>query len=157
MRTEKFWMRNAVNCDRLHDIMVHISIEYTGDLHCQATHGPSGRKLETDAPVDNNGRGESFSPTDLTATSLGACMATVMGIMAQRHGIDLKGMKIEVRKEMTKDAPRRIARLEVEIHVPLPKTHEKRDMLERAALTCPVHHSLHPDIEKPVKFIWLGE
>lgn len=137
--------------------MVKVSIEYTGELHCRATHGPSGCVIETDAPVDNHGKGESFSPTDLTAASLGACMSTVMGIVAQRHGIELKGMRVEVVKEMSKDTPRRIIRLPVEIWVPLPKSHEKREMLERAALTCPVHHSLHPDIEKPVTFHWQGE
>jgi len=134
--------------------MVKISIAYAGELHCSATHGPSKRMLETDAPVDNNGKGESFSPTDLVATALGTCMATLMGIVAQRHDLELKGMTIEVGKEMSKDLPRRISRLSVDIHVPLPKSHDKREMLERAALTCPVHHSLHPDIEKPVCFHW---
>ena len=93
--------------------MVKVAIEYSGELHCVATHGPSGRKLETDAPVDNQGKGESFSPTDLVATALGTCMATIMGIYAQRHGIDLRGMKMEVTKEMTQAPPRRrIARLD---------------------------------------------
>ncbi|HVY12882.1 MAG TPA: OsmC family protein [Alphaproteobacteria bacterium] len=130
--------------------MVKIALEYTGGLHCVATHGPSGRKLETDAPVDNQGRGESFSPTDLVATGLGSCMATLMGIWANRHGVDLTGMRVEVIKEMSKDTPRRIARLATEIWVPV----AKNEALERAALTCPVHHSLHPDIEKPVTFHW---
>jgi putative redox protein len=130
--------------------MVKIAIEYQGGLHCSATHGPSGRQLETDAPVDNNGRGESFSPTDLVATGLGACMATLMGIYAQRHNIDLTGMRIEVEKQMSKDAPRRIARLTTHIWLPVAASPE----LERAALTCPVHHSLHPEIEKPVIFHW---
>ena len=137
--------------------MVKISIAYTGELHCFATHGPSGKTLETDAPVDNNGKGESFSPTDLVATGLGTCMATLMGIVAQRHHIELKGMKVTVEKEMTQEAPRRIARLGVKIHVPLPGSHDKREILERAALTCPVHQSLHPDIEKPVNFYWLKD
>lgn len=130
--------------------MVKIGIEYTGELHCVATHGPSGRTVETDAPVDNHGRGESFSPTDLVATALGGCMATVMGIYAQRHDIDLKGMKIEVIKEMTATPPRRIAKLTTEIW--FPPGVEKNEALERAALTCPVHGSLHPDVEKPVTF-----
>jgi len=130
--------------------MVKVGIEYTGDLHCVATHGPSGRSVETDAPVDNHGRGESFSPTDLVATALGACMATIMGIYAQRHNIDLKGMKIEVTKEMTATPPRRIAKLTTEIW--FPPGVEKNEALERAALTCPVHGSLHPDVEKPVTF-----
>jgi len=130
--------------------MVKVGIEYTGDLHCVATHGLSGRSVETDAPVDNHGRGESFSPTDLVATALGACMATLMGIYAQRHNIDLKGMKIEVTKEMTATPPRRIAKLTTEIW--FPPGVEKNEALERAALTCPVHGSLHPDVEKPVTF-----
>jgi putative redox protein len=130
--------------------MVKIGIEYGGDLHCTATHGPSGRVLETDAPVDNHGRGESFSPTDLVATGLGACMATVMGIYASRHEIDLRGMRVEVSKEMTQTAPRRISRLTTEIWFPAGV--EKNEVLERAALTCPVHQSLHPEVEKPVVF-----
>ena len=132
--------------------MVKMTVEYAGDLHCSATHGPSGRTLETDAPVDNQGRGESFSPTDLTATSLAACMATVMGIYAKRKGIDLSGMKIEVGKEMTQTPPRKIARLSVEIWMPGTVAHDPA--LENAALTCPVIQSLHPDIEKPVTFHW---
>ena len=135
--------------------MVRIAIEYGGELHCTATHGPSARKLETDAPVDNQGKGESFSPTDLVATALGTCMATIMGIYAQRHGIDLKGMKIEVTKEMTQTPPRRIARLASQIWMP---PHLARNTaLEQAALTCPVHQSLHLDIEKPVVFHWARE
>jgi len=131
--------------------MVKISIEYTGDLHTDAVHGPSGAKLSTDAPVDNQGRGEAFSPTDLVATALGTCMATVMGIYARERSIDLSGMKIEVSKEMT-PPPRRIAKLTTEIWMPpaLPRNLA----LENVALTCPVHRSLHPDVEKPVTFHW---
>lgn len=136
--------------------MVKISINYEGGLRCAATHGPSGKTIVTDAPVDNHGKGESFSPTDLVATALGTCMATIMGIVAERHQIDLKGMKIEVTKEMTIEAPRRIARLTTDIDIPLPANHAQRELLERAALTCPVHHSLHPDIEKPIEFRWNG-
>ncbi|HWL50917.1 MAG TPA: OsmC family protein [Chthoniobacteraceae bacterium] len=133
-------------------LMVNIEIEYTGELHCNAKHGPSGATVATDAPVDNHGRGESFSPTDLLATGLGACMATIMGIYASRHEIDLTGMRISVTKEMTQSAPRRIAKLTTTIH--LPAGIEKSDALERAALTCPAHQSLHPDIEKPVNFCY---
>jgi len=132
--------------------MVKATIQYEGGLHCVATHGPSGAQLGTDAPVDNQGKGESFSPTDLVAVALGTCMATIMGIYAQRHGIELKGMKIEVTKEMSPTAPRRIARLASDIW--LPAGVKEDSSLERAALTCPVHHSLHPDIEKPVVFHW---
>lgn len=134
--------------------MVNISISYTGGLHCVATHEPSGSELATDAPVDNNGKGEAFSPTDLVATALGTCMATVMAIAAQRHQIELNGMRVSITKEMSKDMPRRIVRLASEIHVPLPKDHPQRELIEKAALGCPVHHSLHPEIEKPVNFVW---
>lgn len=136
--------------------MVRIEIDYAGALRCSATHAPSRKQLFTDAPVDNHGRGESFSPTDLVATALGACMLTIMGIYAERHGIDLRGARVSVGKEMTAAPPRRIARLACEIRVPLPPTHPQREALERAALTCPVHQSLHPEIEKPVRFTWEG-
>jgi putative redox protein len=136
--------------------MVKVSINYEGGLRCGAKHGPSGKTVVTDAPVDNHGKGESFSPTDLVATALGTCMATIMGIVAERHRIDLAGMKIEVSKEMSTDAPRRIARLTTMIDVPLPADHPGRELLERAALTCPVHQSLHPEIEKPLEFRWVG-
>src|SRR3954471_3127984 len=115
---------------------VQIDIAYQGQLRCEAKHGPSGNKFVTDAPVDNHGRGESFSPTDLVATALGTCMLTIMGIFAQRHGIDLRGAQVTVTKEMTATPPRRIARLETEIRVPLPAAHPQREGLEHAALTC---------------------
>ncbi len=130
--------------------MVKTSLEYQGGLHCVATHGPSGKSIETDAPVDNHGKGEAFSPTDLVAAALGACMATIMGIYAESHGLDLTGMKIEVSKEMTTTPPRRIARLTTEIW--LPAGIAPNPALERAAHTCPVHQSLHPEVEKPVTF-----
>ncbi len=133
---------------------VQIEITYDGQIRTTATHGPSGNSLITDAPVDNHGRGESFSPTDLVATALGTCMATVMGIFAERHGIDLKGMRVSVKKEMVQTPVRRIGKLTTEIHMPLPGTHEHRDSLVRAAHTCPVHASLHPDVEMPVTFHW---
>ena len=136
--------------------MVKIDIRYEGGLRCAATHGPSGQTVFTDAPVDNHGRGESFSPTDLTATALGSCMATIMGIVAERHELDLRGMAIEVTKTMSADAPRRISKMETVIKVPLPPDHPQRALLENAALTCPVHKSLHPDMEKPVDFQWIG-
>jgi len=109
---------------------VEVSTVYEGQLRCRATHGPSGNTLVTDAPVDNHGKGESFSPTDLVATALGACMSTVMGIFAERHAIDLRGMRVTVRKEMTQVPVRRIARLTTEIHMPLLGTHEHRATLE---------------------------
>ncbi len=136
--------------------MVEVHIHYLGDLRCEAAHGPSKTTLLTDAPVDNHGRGESFSPTDLVATALGTCMVTTMGIFAQRHGIELRGTKITVQKEMTSVPTRRIARLTCEISIPLPPSHPHRAALESAALTCPVHRSLHPEVEKPVSFLWAG-
>ena len=136
--------------------MVHVDISYSGGLRCEAVHGPSSSKILTDAPVDNHGRGEAFSPTDLAATSLGACMATIMGIAAERHGIAIEGTTVGVDKEMSADSPRRIARIEIVFRIPLPADHPKRQLLEAAALECPVHHSLHPDIEKPVRFEWVG-
>src|SRR5437867_13312560 len=97
--------------------MVKVSIKYTGALHCDATHGPSQSKLSTDAPTDNKGKGEAFSPTDLVATALGTCMSTTMGIKAQELGVDLRGMTSSVEKEMSKDAPRRIVAVPSEVHV----------------------------------------
>ena len=135
---------------------VHISTTYLGGLRCDSTHGPSQSKLLTDAPVDNMGKGEAFSPTDLVATALGTCMATTMGIYAQRNDIELGRVAVSVEKEMTKEPPRRIAQLTVELSVPLASTHPQREALERVALTCPVAKSLHPDVALPVKFVWQG-
>ena len=134
--------------------MVAIQLEYQGDLHCKAVHGPSGAELTTDAPKDNQGRGESFSPTDLVATALGSCMLTIMGIMARTLNIDIAGATATVEKEMTTAPPRRIQRLTVRIHVPHDLSSEDREKLERAARTCPVHKSLHPDVEIPIEFTW---
>ncbi len=134
--------------------MVEIRIDYPGDLLCRATHGPSGTTLTTDAPVDNQGQGRSFSPTDLVATALGTCVFTIMGIVAKRHGIDLSGASMIVRKEMASQPARRIGRLEVEVRVPGAVSPEDRKRLENAAQTCPVKQSLHPDIEVPIRFRW---
>lgn len=134
--------------------MVAIQIAYQGDLHCKAAHGPSGNELCTDAPKDNQGRGESFSPTDLVATALGACMLTVMGIMARRLNIEIAGATATVEKEMTATPPRRIQRLTVKIHVPYTVSSENRQKLERAAHACPVHKSLHPGVQTPIEFSW---
>ena len=136
--------------------MVNISIQYTGGLHCNATHGPSHAKIATDAPTDNKGKGESFSPTDLVATALGTCMSTILAMAAQEHGLDVKGMTVNVSKEMSKDAPRRIVALPSEVHIPLPANTPQRALLENAALNCPVHKSLPVEIERPTKFFWEG-
>src|SRR2546430_10385249 len=124
--------------------MVNISIKYRGDLHCDATHGPSHANLATDAPMDNKGKGEAFSPTDLVATALGTCMSTIMGMKAEELGVDLRGMKVSVQKEMSKDVPRRIVCLPSELHIPLPANSPHREALEQAALNCPVHTRLPP-------------
>lgn len=134
--------------------MVEIKLQYEGGLHCSAVHTPSGNTFTTDAPVDNNGRGESFSPTDLVATALASCIATVMGIVANRKNLPLEGTHITVRKFMSSDAPRRISRLELDIHMPLPADHPERPLLESAARGCPVHHSIHPDIAVVMNWIW---
>lgn len=135
--------------------MVQINITYEGGLHCSATHLPSGTILSTDAPVDNQGKGESFSPTDLVATALGTCMATTMDIYARRKEIDIFGMRITVKKEMTTSAPRRIAKLETEIWLPLPLAADPERLLEKVALGCPVHQSLRDEVEKPIFFHYL--
>ena len=135
--------------------MVTITGEYQGDLHCSAKHGPSGQELQTDAPKDNQGKGEAFSPTDLTATSLATCIATTMAMAARKHGVELRGLRYEVKKEMSTDAPRRIVRLETTLWLPVRRDALPEGMLERVAESCPVHQSLHPNVAKPVTFNWL--
>jgi len=139
-------------------VAVTIDVEYVGDLHCEAVHGPSGSRLVTDAPVDNGGKGEAFSPTDLTATGLGACLVTIMGIVAKRHGWDLSGTRVRVVKEMTSVPMRRIGALTATISVPAGRVTEVCDrvLLERAADTCPVRQSLHPDVRVTMVFEWGG-
>jgi putative redox protein len=134
--------------------MVEIKISYEGDLHCSATHGPSGNTLVTDAPLDNNGLGQAFSPTDLLATALGTCMATVIGILAKRKEISVEGMQVTVRKHMSEDFPRRVKSLELDLDIPLPASHPHRTLLEGAATGCPVHQSIHPDIEVVMNWRW---
>jgi len=138
--------------------MVDIHVNYDGDLRCSAVHGPSNSQLVTDAPVDNHGRGEAFSPTDLVATALGSCLLTVMGIEARARKLDLKGMRVHVVKEMTVERPRRIARLMVTVTFPAEVTRQvsetaRRD-LERIAQNCPVRLSLSDKIEAPMSFEW---
>ena len=122
---------------------------YNGDLRTTCTHLKSGSHFETDAPVDNNGKGERFSPTDLLATSLAACMLTVMGIKARTMDFDLNDIKIEVLKKMAAD-PRRVSGIDLKVHIPenLAVIDAKTiDILKRTGNTCPVAKSLHPDIE----------
>lgn len=134
--------------------MVEIKIDYLGELRCLAHHGPSGETMKTDAPLDNNGRGEFFSPTDLLAAALGTCMETIMGITAARKEVSLEGLRIIVQKNMSEDLPRRIASLAVDIYMPISEDHPEKKLLQSAALSCPVHHSLHPDIEIPIRWFW---
>ena len=134
--------------------MVSFQLEYQGDLHCKAVHGPSGTELFTDAPKDNQGRGESFSPTDLCATALGSCMLTTMGILARTLNLDIAGATAVVEKEMTSAAPRKIQRLTVRIKMPRTMGEEDQVKLERAAHTCPVARSLSPGVEQVVEFSW---
>jgi putative redox protein len=131
--------------------MVKTTIEYQGDKHCVLTHGPSGSKIETDAPLDNNGRGSRFSPTDLMAAALGSCVLTTMAIVAEREGIAFTTAKCEVEKEMT-SAPRKVGKLMTQIWMPQGLNSEQRAKLEAAVRGCPVHRSLHPEIEAPIIF-----
>lgn len=135
---------------------VEIDVVYEGQLRCVATHGPSQSQLTTDAPVDNHGQGESFSPTDLVATALGTCVMTLMGIIAERNSLDIIGTKVHVEKEMIQQPVRRIGALRVMVTVPADKaaklTETDRKKMETAALHCPVHKSLHPEIDAPIVF-----
>lgn len=133
--------------------MVTITARYEGDLCCTAVHGPSSAQLSTDAPKDNEGLGRYFSPTDLVATALATCILTTMGIVARRHGIALKDARARVEKHM-QASPRRIARLPVELHVPGTFTDDQKKLLETTAHACPVHKSLHPDIDAPITIVW---
>jgi uncharacterized OsmC-like protein len=131
------------------------TVIYAGELRTVATHLQSGSEIETDAPVDNQGKGERFSPTDLVATALASCMATTMGIKARDMPLDLRGMKISVQKIMKPD-PRRIAGINVNFDFPetLQADDKQKAILERTAHTCPVIYSIHPDIEVNVVFNW---
>lgn len=135
--------------------MVKCKMTYLGGLHCELQHGPSGTVISTDAPVDNHGKGESFSPTDLMCSAMAACMMTIMGIYAQSHSLDLKGATIEVGKEMSAN-PRRIARITTEITLPLPEDTPHKAALEECVLGSPAMRSLHPDIDIPIVWRWIG-
>ena len=135
--------------------MVQITIEYRGDLHCKATHGPSGSTLVTDTPADSQGGAGNFSPTDLVATALGTCILTVMGTKAVAMGVDLSGATAEIEKEMASN-PRRIGRLATTVRVPQDLSVRDRTVLERTAFTCPVHKSLSSEVETPIAFVWGG-
>ena len=126
--------------------MVRIELQYPGDLRVAARHELSGEELYTDAPLDNKGKGQSFSPTDLLATALGSCMLTIMGITAEEKTIALEGTTAEVLKHMSGDLPRRVAQLDVNVHIPHQLTEREMSILRNAAETCPVAKSIHPDL-----------
>ncbi len=130
-------------------------VVYTGDLRTVATHLRSGSEIENDAPVDNQGKGERFSPTDMVATALATCILTTMGIAGKTHGINIDGTECDVEKIMAAD-PRRIGEIKVDIRFPKDKTYtdKEKTMLERAARTCPVAKSLHPDLKETLTFSW---
>jgi uncharacterized OsmC-like protein len=134
--------------------MVEIEVTYEGELRTSALHGPSAQQIRTDAPLDNNGRGEAFSPTDLVAGALGACMLTVMGIRAQKAGVSLDGTRVRVEKHMIQEPKRRIGRLVVELAMAPGVPDAARLDLELTALGCPVRESIHPDIALDVCFDW---
>ena len=135
--------------------MATINTEYLGNLRTRAKHVKSGNALITDAPIDNHGKGEAFSPTDLLATSLASCMFTIMGIAADANGIDIVGVKADTDKIMESN-PRRVSRLDIQITFPEDKEYseKERSILEKAALSCPVYQSLSEKMEKNITFNW---
>lgn len=134
--------------------MITSSVTYKGALRTVSVHLRSGNEIITDAPVDNNGKGEAFSPTDTVATALASCMLTIMGVKANAKEINIEGATAEVTKTMGVN-PRRITKIEVIFELPFNFDEAIKTILERAALTCPVYHSLNNDIEKDVTFNWL--
>jgi len=133
--------------------MITIKAKYLGLLRTEATHLQSGTKIITDAPTDNKGKGEAFSPTDLLAESLASCMLTTMGIAADTHSIDINNTTCEVTKIMAPN-PRRVAEVVINFNFPGDYSDKEKKILENAALTCPVAISLHPDVIKTVDFGW---
>ena len=128
-------------------------VNYLGNLRTESIHVSSNDKIVTDAPVDNNGKGEAFSPTDLVATSLSSCILTVIGIVSKKINYDLTNTKSSVRKIMG-DNPRRIAEILVKIEFSKSADSKTKTIIEKAALNCPVAKSLHPDIKQNISFIW---
>ena len=128
-------------------------VEYKGELRTEAVHLKSGKTIITDAPIDNHGKGEAFSPTDLVATALGSCMITIMGIVAEREGITLDGTTAEVEKVMA-TSPRRIGEVKIKIRFNQKLNRDQRDKLERAAKSCPVSGSLSENLKETVEFIY---
>ncbi|PIB27056.1 osmotically inducible protein OsmC [Maribacter sp. 4U21] len=129
-------------------------VTYNGDLRTECVHLKSGNSFVTDAPTDNNGLGQAFSPTDTVATGLASCILTMMGIKANSLKLNLEGSRADVTKHMASD-PRRIAKIEVDLNLPSHISEKDRKILIHTANTCPVHFSLHPDIEKEISFNWV--
>ncbi|MGI9550131.1 MAG: OsmC family protein [Aurantibacter sp.] len=129
-------------------------VTYNGDLRTTCEHLRSGDSFNTDAPVDNNGLGQAFSPTDTVATGLASCMITTMGIKARQLDVDLTNSTAEITKHMAAD-PRRISKIEIDLKLPSSASEKNRKILEHTANTCPVIYSLHPDIEKEISFNWV--
>ena len=132
--------------------MVHQNITYIGELRCEAVHGPSKVHLITDAPTDNHGKGESFSPTDLVVTALASCIITTAGMIAQRENVNLEGTKIYAEKHMSTDSPRRIVNIVLEFDMPQNIPLNFRSKLKATAVSCPVKQSLHPDVAVDINF-----
>lgn len=134
------------------------TVKYLGDLRVESTHLGSGAKILTDAPLDNHGKGAAFSPTDLCVVSLAACALTIMGIHSRNHGIDITGAEAEVSKKMSASPPRRIAEIDVVFTMPDRQYSEKeKQSLERAAASCPVHLTLHPEVTQNIIFRWADQ
>jgi len=131
--------------------MHHIEIKYKGNLRTESVHLKSRQKLITDAPIDNKGKGEAFSPTDLTASALGSCMLTIMGITAESRDIDIIGTRAEIEKVMNNN-PRCIGQIIINIYLQIKLTNKEKQLFEKSALSCPVHRSLHPDITITTNF-----
>jgi len=135
---------------------VEVDVVYEGDLRCKAVHGPSGHAINTDAPADNNGKGELFSPTDLLSAAIGTCVLTVMGIVANLRKVDIRGTEVRVAKEMAPNPARRVAKMDITVTLPagLKLSEADRENLERAANLCPVKRSLHPDVALNITYVY---
>jgi putative redox protein len=144
--------------DKIHNLgfpksktMETVKTSYLGDLRTEATHIRSGKKITTDAPIDNQGKGEFFSPTDLLATALGSCMLTIMGIAARTHGFDIDGTDVSITKVMGTN-PRRVVEVAVELNFPHDYSEKQKRIIEISAKECPVANSLHPELKQTVVF-----
>lgn len=135
--------------------MTKMRTQYLGNLRTEIEHIQSGNKIITDAPLDNNGKGEYFSPTDMFSSSLGSCMLTIIGIAANTHGFSIDGTTLEIEKIMAAN-PRRVAEIKIDVHFPKGAgyTDKQKRIIEAAAKTCPVANSLHPDVIKSIKYIY---